>query len=96
MHHCITKNDYCLYLPEQHHNIIEIDPSIPVEIKCTHWFIRRNPLHLVEHEDDIVEVLAVVGVQVFVETVFVGIGGRGLRPGKVLIINLALSLRPEV
>ena len=54
-----------LNLPEQLHNIVEIYPSIPIEIKRTDRFIRRNPLHLVEHEHHIVEVLAVVGIQVF-------------------------------
>ena len=61
-----------LYLPEQLHNIIKVYPGIPVKIKRTHRHICRNPLHLVEHEHDIVEILASVGIQVFVEAVAVG------------------------
>ena len=70
------------YLPKQLHNIVEIDPPVPVEIKRTDRLIRRNPLHLVEHEHDIVEVLAVVGVQVFVEAITIGISGGVGEAGK--------------
>ena len=66
-----------LNLPEQLHDIIEIYPAIPIKVERTHWLVRRYPLHLVEHEHDVVEVLAVVGVQVFIEAVAIGIG-RGV------------------
>jgi hypothetical protein len=64
-----------LNLPEQLHNIIEIYPSVPVEIKikCAGRLGRCNPRHMIEHEHDIVEVFAIVGIQVLGETIAVGI-----------------------
>jgi hypothetical protein len=43
-----------LYLPEQHHNIVEIYPAIAVEIKRTDRLVCHDPLHLVEHEYNVV------------------------------------------
>ena len=37
-----------LDLPEQLHNIVEIYPPVPIKVKRTDRFIRRNPRHLVE------------------------------------------------
>jgi hypothetical protein len=56
-----------LYLPEQHHCIVPVDEPVVVEIKHTDRLIHRNPLHLGEHEHNVVEVLEVVGVQVFIK-----------------------------
>ena len=62
-----------LNFPEQPHNIVEVNSPVIIEIKRTDWFMCRNPLHLVEHDYNIIEVFASVGVQVFVEAVPIGI-----------------------
>ena len=62
-----------LNLPEQLHNIVEVNSPVIIEIKRTDWFMCRNPLHLVEVQDDISKVQPAVGVQVFVEAVPIGI-----------------------
>jgi hypothetical protein len=62
-------------LAPQHHDIQEIDPPVTVEIKGTGRLVRRDRVHLVEEEHDIILMKLFIAIYILVEAIVVCIGG---------------------
>ena len=62
-------------LIEQRHDIREVNPAVPVQVKSCDWLICRNPRHLVEVEHDIGKVQPPVAVEILVDEIPVRISG---------------------
>lgn len=73
--------DKSLQCVEHYHDIIEIDPAVPVEVKGSDRFIVGYPVHLVEEEDYVVEIQNPIAVDILIEPVVVEVPGGGYRRG---------------